>query len=166
MRLFIASRAVIKNYRNIYTNLSSSLNGKWVEVNNLHLTWVFLGDSMSKDEAIERLSKISLDREPTTLKGLGYFGRPPRVLYIGRYSNSFEDEIKAFREAGFNMDRFKPHITLCRIKEIKNREKFFSFLKDRKNFEAIVSSEIALYSSQLTPKGAIYTKLWSLDSLT
>ena len=163
MRLFIASRAVIKSYDDIYSNLSSSLYAKWVEVNNLHLTWVFLGDSMSRDEAIERLSKISIERKPTIIKGLGYFGRPPRVLYIGRDFDSFKAEVEAFKEAGFDMDRFKPHITLCRIKEIEDREKFFSFVKrDGRDFEAIVDSKIALYSSRLTPKGAIYTKVWSI----
>ena len=165
MRLFIASAAKVIRYNKIYRDLSDILYAKWVEINNLHLTWVFLGDSMSKSEAIDRLSKISLNREPTTLKGLGYFGKPPRVLYIGRDYNSFQTEIDAFKEAGFNMDRFKPHITLCRIKEIKNRDKFYNFVKkDGRDFKAIVDTKIALYSSQLTPKGAIYTKVWTYNS--
>ena len=162
MRLFIASKATIKNYDKIYNDLSSSLYAKWVEVNNLHLTWVFLGDSMSKDEAIDKLSQISIKVEPTTLKGLGYFGKPPRVLYIGRDSNIFKAQKEAFKKLGFNMDRFKPHVTLCRIKEIEDKVKFYSYIKEKgKSFEAVVDSEVILYSSKLTPKGAIYTKIWS-----
>ena len=162
MRLFIASRATVKNYGQICSGLSGSIYAKWVEENNLHLTWVFLGESMSKEEAVERVSQVSTENKPTILKGLGYFGRPPRVLYIGREAKSFKAEIKSFEEAGFDMKRFKAHITLCRIKEIEDRDKFYNFVKkEGRDFEAVVDSEVILYSSRLTPKGAVYTKLWS-----
>ena len=57
--------------------------------------------------------------------------------------------------------RFKPHITLARVKHIREPGEFreAAAMYDRKDFGRQHASELVTYSSQLTPKGPIYTPI-------
>ena len=67
----------------------SSLDVKWVRVENMHLTMVFMGDINSKDmDAIgEEIKKVCLRYGPfdVSLHALGCFPhvRKPRVIWLG-----------------------------------------------------------------------------------
>jgi RNA 2',3'-cyclic 3'-phosphodiesterase len=54
--------------------------------------------------------------------------------------------------------KFKPHLTLGRIKYLKNKPKFFRLvesLKD-KEFQKFSASQIILFESILLPQGPVY----------
>ncbi|MEN8727670.1 MAG: 2'-5' RNA ligase family protein [Sulfurovum sp.] len=81
MRLFIASPVILDDYASIKEDFKDIIEGKWVEEQNLHLTWVFLGDMEDERAVIEKLKEISPLERNIGIKELGYFGRPPRVFF-------------------------------------------------------------------------------------
>ena len=55
MRLFIASPIILDDYTSIKEDFKDIIEAKWVEEENLHLTWVFLGDVKNENPVIEKL---------------------------------------------------------------------------------------------------------------
>ena len=118
MRLFIASPVTLDDYGSIKEDFEDVIEGKWVEEQNLHLTWVFLGDVKNEQPIIEKLQEISALETHVEVNELGYFGRPPRVFFAKSNEKMLYDKAKELRRSGFDLYRFKPHMTLCRIKKI------------------------------------------------
>ncbi len=59
MKLFIASPIILNDYASIQEDFKDIIEGKWVEEQNLHLTWVFLGDIDDDKPVINKLKEIS-----------------------------------------------------------------------------------------------------------
>jgi len=160
MRLFIASPVILDDYASIKADFDGIIEGKWVEEENLHLTWVFLGEVDDPGPVMEKLRTIAPLETTVTMAELGYFGRPPRVFFAKAESKLLYDKAREFKEAGFDLYRFKPHITLCRIKQIYNYKTYKEMLKSyREKRVGVVLPKIHLYKSELTASGAIHTKL-------
>jgi 2'-5' RNA ligase len=148
MRLFIASPIKLDNYASIQEDFKDIIEGKWVEEENLHLTWVFLGDVKDEKPIIDMLKNISPLESEVGIEEMGYFGRPPRVLFAKTEEKLLYNKAKEFKEAGFDLYRFKPHITLCRIKAIHDYKVYKETLKSyREKHLGIILSEIHLYKS-------------------
>jgi len=162
MRLFIASPVILDDYTAIQKEFHGIIEGKWVEEENLHLTWVVLGEMANTLPVVEKLSGITPPESEVPIASLGYFGRPPRILYAKAESTLLYDKAREFREAGFDLYRFKPHITLCRIKQIRDYKAYKERVKVYKErILGKVLPEIHLYKSDLGQNGARYTKLTS-----
>lgn len=160
MRLFIASPVILDNYVSIKEDFKDIIEGKWVEEENLHLTWVFLGDLKNEKPIINKLKNISPLESKVVIEEMGYFGRPPRVFFAKADTKLLYKKAREFKEAGFDLYRFKPHITLCRIKTIHDYKAYKEKLKSyRKKSLGLILPEINLYKSVLTDKGALHTKL-------
>ncbi len=160
MRLFIASPVILNDYASIKADFDGIIEGKWVEEENLHLTWVFLGEVDDPGPIMEKLRTIAPLETTVTMAELGYFGRPPRVFFAKAESKLLYDKAREFKEAGFDLYRFKPHITLCRIKHIHNYRAYKEVLKSyREKKLGILLPQIHLYKSELTPSGAIHSSL-------
>ena len=160
MRLFIASPIILDNYTSIKEDFKDIIEGKWVEEENLHLTWVFLGDVKNEKPVTDKLKNISPLESEVGIEEMGYFGRPPRVLFAKTEEKPLYDKAREFKEAGFDLYRFKPHITLCRIKTIHDYKAYKEKLKSyREKVLGLILPEINLYKSVLTAKGALHTKL-------
>ena len=165
MRLFIASPVILDDYASIKKDFEGIIEGRWVEEQNLHLTWVFLGDVKDEQPIIDKLQKVSALEQNVAIKALGYFGRPPRVFFARAEEKLLYDKAKEFRDSGFDLYRFKPHITLCRIKSIRNYKEYKEKLKTyRERSLGIILPKIALYESTLTFSGAQYTCRYSILS--
>ena len=153
MRLFIATPVSLPIYETIKQNLSKYIEGKWVEGWNLHLTHKFIGE----DEPEKYKIKLKIKNEKLKIKGMGTFG--DKILYLkANVSNDINKQINA----KFNLKNdkpFKPHITLCRIKEIKNK-KFFEEIKKYENISFEMPLDVYLYKSTLTKKGPVYEKIY------
>ena len=157
MRLFIASPIILNDYASIKEDFKDIIEGKWVEEENLHLTWIFLGDMKNEKSIIEKLKKISLLESEIGIEEMGYFGRPPRVLFAKAEEKILYNKAREFKEADFDLYRFKPHITLCRIKTIHDYKDYKEKLKTyREKSLGLILPEINLYESTLTHKGAEY----------
>jgi 2'-5' RNA ligase len=174
-RIFIAIKTEPEALlQRMYESLRSVLGNEkitWVNLENFHLTLVFLGDT--EEEKI-KIASIVLKQKCTAfgefafrLSGTGVFKNlnDPRVLWLG-----IEDPVKLIElndqiynglsEAGIKIEdqRFKPHLTIGRIKSIKDSEAFRSAISQYQYtfFQEILVREVTLYESILKPTGPIY----------
>lgn len=147
---------------------------KWVDENNLHLTLKFLGDTTlhQVDDLKAILKKISA-RNPAfsfRLKGLAFFKNKgmPRVLFIGIEEGEAIQQLAAeinlqLFALGFEKENrpFSPHLTLARIKFLKNKRNFYNAIDKYRDtdIQSIAIHEIILYQSILKPTGPIYKPL-------
>ncbi len=153
MRLFIATPVKLPIYGAIKNSLSKYIEGKWVEGWNLHLTHKFIGE----DESEKYKVKLKVKSGKFKVKGIGTFG--DCILYL---KADIDDDINRQINEKFGLENdkpFKPHVTLCRIKSIKDK-KFWDELKKYGNLEFEVPLEVYLYKSTLTKKGAVYEKIY------
>ncbi|SMC08429.1 RNA 2',3'-cyclic phosphodiesterase [Nitratiruptor tergarcus] len=161
MRLFLASFAKLHDYVGI-KNSFSFLKGKWVEKRNLHLTYLFLGEVATPVPLKKQLQQITYEHKRVPIQGIGFFGTPAKILYAKAYD---EEIIKLHHKILEVLQKeddkpFLPHITLCRIKELKNFEKFLHTIRkyEHKNL-GFLELELHLIESHLTPKGPIYKSI-------
>ena len=159
----------------------SRLPVRWVKVENIHLTIVFLG-SVTEETIVGVKQKAGSIAERFSafqirLNRVGVFPnwRKPRVLWIGLDGeigglSDLRDELQgALEEFGFKPENrpFRPHLTLGRFKGTVNRAEELKWILDR--FHDISSDnhylkELVLFKSDLRPAGPIYTKMaaWPL----
>jgi 2'-5' RNA ligase len=159
----------------------STLSARWVKVDNIHLTVVFMGNIETEDipaiaqgvkEVCEAFGPFDL-----SLKGVGCFPnrRNPRVLWLGLDGDL--EPMSDFRDAlqghltGFGIKeerrKFKPHLTLGRFRKPKKMDsKEDQLLSKYEDLSSSVCSlkELILFKSELKPTGAVYTKVeaWPL----
>ena len=163
MRLFIASPVILEDYAAVKEDFADIIEGKWVEEENLHLTWIFLGDAEDEKPIIDKMQNITALEHEASIAGLGYFGRPPKVFFAKAEAKPLYDKAREFKEANFDLYRFKPHITLCRIKTIHDYRAYKKVLKSyRKKVLGLIKPEIALYQSTLTSEGPHYQCKWKI----
>jgi len=153
MRLFIATPVTIPIYGAMKQDLSKFIKGKWVEGWNLHLTHKFIGE----DEPDKyKVAKLEVPSSKLKINGIGMFGN--KILYL---KANVDDSINKQINEKFNLKNdkpFVPHITLCRIKELKDGYK--DALKKWENINFEMPLEVYLYKSTLTKKGPIYEKIY------
>ncbi len=145
---------------------------KVVGLENIHLTLKFLGDT---DEGlVQDISSIMMECvqgiEPFTIR-IQDVGAFPNMNYIkvvwagvkgGEPLISISQRLNdALSHFGFKKDkkRFSPHVTVARVKFIKDKKDFVQTLegfKDRSFGEQAVD-RIYLKKSLLTPQGPIYS---------
>ncbi len=151
---------------------SLGIEGKWVEGENLHLTFRFLGEV--EEERISLICRsLSLKLKlawPANLKyvGLGTFKKNglDKVLWVGVKGEGLSLIKQKIDEAlfpfGFQLEKdFKPHITLLRIKKLKRRGKFAQLLfkmRERVFGEKVVN-KVCLIESKLSQRGPTYIVL-------
>jgi 2'-5' RNA ligase len=169
MRLFIAivpPQEIIDLASMIGNELSSlpDFNLRFVKSENMELTLTFLGEVDDKDvDAIRaRLRKIRFDELFLRTKGYGFFPSEKRirVVWIGLEKN--DDFIKLqrdIRELFHHKDKFMPHITIARAKQIiiQDAEKLDNILnKIRYDEIEFKINKFYLFSSELKPEGPIH----------
>jgi len=146
---------------------------KLVDKRNFHINVFFFG-TVSDDmlEAIKTAVTSTVRSFHTfdiTVKGSGVFlnEKSPRVLWLGVESPElifFQAELKKkFAGLGFNTGekKYKPHITLGRVRSFKNKSSFLTILKKYTShvFGTFKSDKIVLFESTLSPDGPEYKKV-------
>jgi 2'-5' RNA ligase len=151
---------------------------RWVEEHNIHVTLKFFGETDEKKipDIARVLEEIALETPDFafSLKNLGIFGSSydPRVIWAGIVL--FEELailMKATRDKmaaiGFEPDRqnLVPHLTLGRIKLLKDRKLFQAILDQHKSISSqeMKAGRIVLYESILKKEGPVYTALQSFQ---
>lgn len=147
---------------------------KWVEENNLHLTLRFFGDTTA--DQVAKIKSILDDVAQNhgsfkiELKGLGFFkrNRQPQVLFakivdvekLRLLAGEIEDRIG---EAGLEKEtrKFKAHLTLARIKFLRNTAGFYDSISRSENLkiQSSIIDEVIFYQSILRPQGPVYKPL-------
>ena len=161
----------------IQDRLRKNIQGdiRWVRPQGIHLTLKFFGTISESDVAnISRVVENTTSTiAPFTLgiKRVGAFPdvKRPRVLWLGLDGDidvliQLQKEMdKGFQECGFQKEdrTFRPHLTLARVKEPKGVIGLAKIVEKSEDYKAgsFTVSSLTLFKSELTPKGAIYTKL-------
>ena len=148
---------------------------RWVSRRNQHLTLHFLGDVA--DEKIADVFQLVSDAAgqvaPFNFGVRGTVCVPPRGQVRMVWANVLDPagrlaalhqllaEQLTHLDLPVESRRFKPHITLARIKSTRNSEAFreAAAAYTDKDFGTQHVSELVAYASQLTTEGPIYTPL-------
>ena len=146
----------------------------WVDPVNIHITLSFLGDTEEKKiGALANMLKprcSGFGEFEFNLAGTGVFKnfRDPRVIWVGIQSSEKLLMLSKIISDGLNENgldieerQFKPHLTLGRIKSVRDKENLKTVLERYRDslFETVYVSEVILYESILTLMGPIYIPL-------
>ncbi len=178
-RLFVAAELpdnIIEEIISLRNDVFGSSKVKWEPKSKLHLTLKFLGDTDKQiipeigkilNDLLERRAKI-----PTAFKRFGVFYRngEPKILWAGFEATEelvrLRDEIEEnFQSLGFTKEtrKFKPHLTLARLKGYEDKNKILKLRKmefDKKDF---FIEKIILFKSELKPTGSVYSEIKSFE---
>ena len=178
MRLFVAveidDSQILQKIKSMQE--SFPFKAKPVRTDQIHFTLQFLGeiDETLCEKVKSTLSEISFSEFEISLNGVGGFPnlRNPRVIWIGIEKNGAEKLSSLAKEIGvkltslgFEKDKkFKPHLTVFRIK--KRIGDVSSIMKDFEttNFGTETVSKIKLMKSDLSPKGPEYSDLLEVNA--
>jgi len=142
---------------------------KFVEKENLHICFSFLGElkESSLEEVEHSLEILTKDFKSIKVRVDGIKLIPNenfvRVLALDVVSDELELLMaKIKKEVGGDVK--PPHITLCRVKNIRNKEYVIQKLKEIKveEFKFLVDS-ICLIKSELKRSGPVYTIIKKFD---
>lgn len=177
-RIFIAIRIdpgeTLLNIISDFRNTLRDEKIKWAEPVNLHITMAFLGDTEEyKIQAVSQmLSKVcnASGKFNMLIKGTGVFKnlKDPRVIWTGiEHSgemNKLYNSINAgLKDIGISLEErpFSPHLTLGRIKSIKNTDILKSLITRYMELEIQKQevNEVILFESMLFHSGPIYKPL-------
>ncbi len=143
----------------------------WVNLNNLHLTLNFFGETSEDrvEDICKQLEEATREGCPFTMQinKLGVFGSryQPRVIWLGIQDHP--DLQKLWRNTTENLKKidiypdrqnFVPHLTLGRVKEALDKKKFFGVIQDMQDSyrQTIHVKEFYLLNSTLTREGPVY----------
>ena len=176
MRLFIATSfppEVLRDLNDRAAQFKPRLpSASWVKPDTQHLTLAFLGEQ--KESIIDQLDAplrqalATAKRFEGTLRNCGFFpnSRHARVGWVGLDPESkFVELAEIVRgvvtKQGVSLDsvEFKPHLTLLRVRDPWPPASIDLFCKAFKEYRSapFVVDHLTLFSSQLSPKGAIHT---------
>ncbi|MFA4916468.1 MAG: RNA 2',3'-cyclic phosphodiesterase [Syntrophales bacterium] len=147
----------------------------WGRPEGIHLTLKFFGNISGDDVAnLSRVVERSLANvKPLSLnvRTIGVFPSimRPRIIWLG-INGDVAPLIKlqetmdyGFQDCGFKKEArsFRPHLTMGRIKSPKGLTGLAKVVEEKENYVAgqFQADGLTLLKSDLTPKGAIYTKL-------
>jgi RNA 2',3'-cyclic 3'-phosphodiesterase len=165
-------------------SLTESLKGKlkgedmkWVDPRNLHITLKFMGDTSDRQlqEVMDKMQALGpfFKKGEGKMAGLGYFSYQgnPSVLFT-RLTGLPELEAMAVKidkeleKIGFPVEKrpFRSHLTLARIKWIRDKNRFFDLVKSDGSAEIqpVTIDRIVLFESILRPQGPLYIPLQTL----
>lgn len=143
----------------------------WQSSVQLHITLRFLGGLRCAviDDLVTALGELEFCAFGAKVSGVGCFGPPqaPRILWAGVQP---EEPLQALRAviderllplalAVDEHDRFKPHITLARIKSADASATDFLQRHAGLSLPGFVISEVVLFSSQPGASGSAYRAL-------
>ena len=151
---------------------------KFVEKENLHLTFKFLGEvSQELIKGIENvLSELRFKPFKAEVLGVGVFPRltRPRIIWAGfrkgetELRELFKETELRLKKVGIQSERnpFHPHITLARVRSGKNRDLLIRQILELSDepFGEIKINSLRLKKRILTPRGPIYSTIYDLKA--
>lgn len=177
-RLFAAIKITPdENFLEIYYGLMKGLHFSkinWVKPENMHLTLKFFGktpgDKVEKINSVISNSLATYTPFNIEIKNTRIFGSSynPKVIWFGVDNSEIlksmaECLLNKLDENGFSRDRqnFVPHLTVGRIKDVQNKQRFQSVIDKYKSsfIQKVQVDSIILFESLLTPSGPQYKKV-------
>lgn len=167
MRTFISIKLptkILMQVKEIQERLPE-FTGKKTELMNLHLTLKFLGNiSFEKMEEIkERLKKINFNKFEVEICEVGFFDKHDHGIVWLKLSNceALQKEVDAVLNGLYEKEkRFMSHLTIARVKKIKEKKNFLESLKRIKIPKLFfIVDKFYLVESKLKKEGPKYTDL-------
>ena len=167
MRIFIAIdlpedvKEEIKKIQNILPDFS----GKKTELQNLHLTLKFLGEieEDTLEKVKNKLKEIKFKKFKAKLSKIGVFNENfIKIIWVKLENcDELQKEIdKKLADLFKEEERFMSHVTIARVKSIRNKKKFLEELKKIKTKEVEFEvEEFKLKESRLRDQGSEYKDL-------
>ncbi|MFN2385618.1 MAG: RNA 2',3'-cyclic phosphodiesterase [Thermoanaerobaculia bacterium] len=174
----------VESAAELVSRLRPSLpDASWTRPPSWHLTLKFLGEVSEEvlEAFLEGFAPLAAERQAGELAARGPVALPrrgaARVLGVGFADTAGLEEIRrlaadaeriARREGAEREDRpFRPHVTLARVRHPWPREAVASYeaAVGAWKFPAWPAGGCALYSSRLSPDGAVHTPIarWTFD---
>ena len=159
---------VIKEVARIQSLIEKqNFTGKLTELENLHLTLKFLGEINPEtlEKIKEKLKTIKLPVLNLQLSCVGTFNfrGSPKIVWVKVTGNIFnlQKEIdKVLLDIFQSEERFMSHLTIARIRYVKDKEGFIDYVNQIKikpiKFQV---NSFKLKLSELKPEGPVYTNL-------
>lgn len=169
MRLFIAIQftpEIKKGLTRFQNDLKrNGLTGRFVPVENLHLTLAFIGEYPNPDDVLDVLEQVPFTPFDLSLSSAGQFGD----LYWCGIDNAIGLEAyvrrlrRALAESGipFDKKKFSPHITLVRRGQLL-REDAIAITKAPEG--TMHASRVSLMRSDRGKAGMIYTEIGAVEA--
>jgi RNA 2',3'-cyclic 3'-phosphodiesterase len=146
---------------------------KFVEPENLHFTFKFLGEVTPEQvETIINMAESKIESYKPfdiRIKGTGAFPNLGyiKVIWLGieepdEFSRMQEDFDQEFVKMGFKKERsYIPHLTIGRVKGVQNKELLASTVTELEDIDigTMNIDRLILKESDLTPVGPIYTDI-------
>lgn len=148
------------------------LSASYPAADQFHVTLSFFGELSANDvrkkaDALSAFSAVAFNAESC---GLGCFPNAERIRVIwAGFSKGHSDierlQVQVAQELGKGDERFHPHVTLARVKSVKDPAGVETFLVAHKKtaFGSFVADRLTLYESRLTPMGPQYVPLESVS---
>lgn len=177
-RIFIAVKVEPgETLLKLISSFKSALNGEninWTNPDNIHITIAFPGDT---EEAEIRIIRNILEERcegfgkfELSMRGTGVFKsiNDPRIIWAGiesteQFTNLYGLIKGELKTAGIMMeDRpFKPHLTLGRIKHVKQVAYLKELIEKYRDYEIqkIPVNEVILFESMLLQTGPVYKQI-------
>jgi RNA 2',3'-cyclic 3'-phosphodiesterase len=171
MRLFIAlDLDEHKNYFNNIQNELKNIEGKLSYPKSYHITLKFIGefDDNKADIIKDILKNIEFKKFKIILRKLGVYPNEKyiKVVWLGakpeEHINKLKQDIdKRLEQLNFKPQKsFKVHITIARVKNIKDKQALLDKINELKLEEKeITINNFKLIKSELTPSGPIYEEV-------
>ncbi len=169
MRAFIAIE-LPDDVKKAITDLQEQIGNSdfkinWVKPEHQHLTLKFLGEVSERqaEEIKNRLEEVKVKSFTAAIKNIGFFPNDNYIRVVWVYVNGKVLELQQAIDIKladmFEKEKdYKPHVTLGRVKFVKDRVKLKEKLKLK--FEKSFAVEgFALFKSTLTSKGPIHERL-------
>lgn len=139
--------------------------GKKTKVENLHLTLKFLGEIKEQvvGEVKEKLREIKIEKFKTEIDSVGVFSEEfIRIVWLHmKDCDNLQKQIDNALKNLFKPEkRFMSHLTIARIKKLKDKKRFLQELEKIK-IEKIkfIVDKFYLMKSELTSEGPRYSVL-------
>lgn len=136
--------------------------GKKIKLENLHLTLKFLGEIEEDkiEEVKKRLGEIKFEKLNCEIDSVGFFSpRFVRIIWVHlkgceNLQREIDEKLKGLFE---KEDKFMSHITIARVKSLRDKKKFLERLEKIKipRMEFVID-RFLLKKSVLTPEGPVY----------
>ncbi len=172
-RLFVAANIPDEIKEQIISirsnNYRGSENIKWEKKEKFHFTLKFLGDvDESRNQEILSLLSGTLKNQKKiecVFDKFGFFykNRSPKILWLGLKHNSQLASLalnidESLSEMGFDREKrkFKPHLTILRIKGNENLSELMKFRDINLSDLSFFCDEVSLIKSVLKPESSVY----------
>jgi len=166
MRLFIAiplPEELLDDISSLQETLGEGklFRGKLTERENIHLTLKFLGevDESGADVIQDKLGNLEWKSFKATVDALGVFGEEEvRIIWLHLAgAEKLQKAIDLELVDLFSLSRqFMSHITIARVKEVKDKQKLFAKIRDGNISYSFKVSSFYLMESTLNPLGPTY----------